>query len=315
MIGTYFGQMFGQSNKFSILKQGIVLEKCTEKDEQGNYIYMDIVPNTYILPGDYTIFVEEFRRNPNIMWIMKPSSKAQGKGIFLVNKLNQLKKWATSSKLPFQTLSLKEAYVISRYIDNPLLIGGFGRFCNEKYTPDIAELDNMFIHLTNVAIQKNSEDYNEKHGSKWSITNLRFYLEQTRGKTITDKCFDEINNIIYISLKSVQSVIINDKHCFECYGYDILIDANLKPWLVEVNASPSLTTTTEVDRILKMNLLNDVFNIVVPPEWMDENSKHGANMCKDKQVGNFTVIIDESQNDGGDKGKKGGKKGPTALWR
>jgi len=47
-----------------------------EKDEQGNYIYMDIIPNTYILPGDYTIFVEEFRRNPNIMWIMKPSSKA-----------------------------------------------------------------------------------------------------------------------------------------------------------------------------------------------------------------------------------------------
>ena len=31
---------------------------------------------TDILPGDYTIFVEEFRRNPNIMWIMKPSSKA-----------------------------------------------------------------------------------------------------------------------------------------------------------------------------------------------------------------------------------------------
>lgn len=173
----------------------------------------------------------------------------------------------------------------------------------------------MFIHLTNVAIQKNSDDYNEKHGSKWSIHNLRFYLEQTKGKAAADKCFDEINNIIYISLKSVQSVIINDKHCFECYGYDILIDSNIKPWLVEVNASPSLTTTTEVDRILKMNLLNDVFNIVVPPEWFDENSKHGANMCKDKQVGHFTVIIDESQNDLNDKGKKGGKKGPTALWR
>ena len=311
-----------------------------EKDEQGNYIYMDIIPNTYILPGDYTIFVEEFRRNPNIMWIMKPSSKAQGKGIFLVNKLNQLKQWATSSKLPFQTFSLKEAYVISRYVENPLLIGGkkfdlriyvlvtsyrplkvylyslgFARFCNEKYTPDIAELDNMFIHLTNVAVQKNSEDYNEKHGSKWSIQNLRFYLEQTRGKTLADKCFEEINNIIYISLKSVQSVIINDKHCFECYGYDILIDGTLKPWLLEVNASPSLTTTTEVDRILKMNLLNDVFNIVVPPDWMDENSKHGANMCKEKQVGYFSVIIDESQSDPNDKNKKGLKKGPAALWR
>ena len=116
-------------------------------------------------------------------------------------------------------------------------------------------MENMTIHLTNVAIQKNADDYNETHGSKWSIENLRFYLEQTRGKQAADKCFDEIKNIIYISLKSVQSVIINDKHCFEMYGYDILIEENLKPWLIEVNASPSLSTTTDSDRILKMHLM------------------------------------------------------------
>lgn len=98
---------------------------------------------------------------------------------------------------------------------------------------------------------------------------------------MTDKCFEEIKNIIYISLKSVQSVIINDKHCFEMYGYDILIEDNLKPWLIEVNASPALTTTTETDRIMKMKIIEEVFKIVVPNDWTDDSSKHGANTCKE----------------------------------
>ena len=58
-----------------------------DKDDSGALLYMDIVPMTYILPGDYTIFVEEFKKFPNATWIMKPTARAQGKGIFLVNKL------------------------------------------------------------------------------------------------------------------------------------------------------------------------------------------------------------------------------------
>lgn len=53
------------------------------------------------------------------------------------------------------------------------------------------------------------------------------------------------------------------------YGYDILIDNNCKPWLIEVNASPSLTTTNKADKNLKMKLINDVFTIVTPADWTE----------------------------------------------
>ena len=62
------------------------------KDELGNYIYLDFLPQTFILPGEYSLFVEEFHRNPNPTWIVKPAGSSQGKGIFLLSKPNQLKK-------------------------------------------------------------------------------------------------------------------------------------------------------------------------------------------------------------------------------
>ena len=34
------------------------------------------------------------------------------------------------------------------------------------------------------------------------------------------------------SLEAVAGVMINDKHCFELYGVDILIDKFLKPYCI-----------------------------------------------------------------------------------
>jgi len=67
------------------------------------------------------------------------------------------------------------------------------------------------------------------------------------GIDAVSQCFSRIQNIFIKSLQAVQRVIINDKHCFELYGFDILIDGNLKPWLVEVNGYPSMTANTQAD--------------------------------------------------------------------
>jgi tubulin polyglutamylase TTLL9 len=61
---------------------------------------------------------------------------------------------------------------------------------------------------------------------------------------------------------AVQPVMVNDKHCFELYGYDIMIDNLLTPWLIECNASPSLTANTDADARLKVGLLDDVFTVL-----------------------------------------------------
>ncbi|GFN96274.1 ubulin polyglutamylase ttll1 [Plakobranchus ocellatus] len=288
-----------------------------EKDETGRFIHLDFIPQTFMLPADYNLFVEEFRKNPNTTWIMKPCGKARGIGIFLVNKLSQLKKWSRDGKgNSFTPPSAKETYVISKYIDNPLLIGGkkfdlrlyvlvtsfrplkaymyrlgFCRFCTVKYNASLNELDNMFVHLTNVSIQKQGDDYNAIHGGKWTVQNLRLFLESTRGKEVSDKLFDDINWQTIHSLKAVTGVVSNDRHCFECYGYDIIIDDNLKPWLIEVNASPSLAATTSSDRIMKYRLISDVINIVIPP---GEAPDVRWNKVPDKEnLGNFDLLYDE----------------------
>lgn len=67
-----------------------------------------------------------------------------------------------------------------------------------------------------------------------------------------NKLFREIDTIFIVSLLSVQKVMISDKHCFELYGYDILVDNTLKPWLLEINASPSLTASSKEDYALKV---------------------------------------------------------------
>lgn len=61
-----------------------------DRDDNGQLVFMDIVPMTWMLPDDFRIFQEEYKKTPDATWIMKPTSGAQGRGIFLVNNMRQL---------------------------------------------------------------------------------------------------------------------------------------------------------------------------------------------------------------------------------
>ena len=80
----------------------------------------------------------------------------------------------------------------------------------------------------------------------------------------------DIIDVIMKTLFCVQPKIVNKQrelaisktNCFELYGFDILLDSKLSPWLLEVNLSPSLLTDSPLDRKVKGNLVADIFNTV-----------------------------------------------------
>ena len=50
--------------------------------------------------------------------------------------------------------------------------------------------------------------------------------------------------------------------CFEILGFDILIDEKLKPWLIEINHTPSFATDTPLDFKIKKDLIADTIQIL-----------------------------------------------------
>jgi len=66
------------------------------------------------------------------------------------------------------------------------------------------------------------------------------------------------DNYVIQAMKKNQMYRLN---CFEVFGFDILLDSDLKPWLVEVNLSPSLSPESPLDMTIKQNLLLSTWNL------------------------------------------------------
>jgi len=53
-----------------------------------------------------------------------------------------------------------------------------------------------------------------------------------------------------------------DARCFEIFGFDVFVDENLKPWLLEVNRAPAMAVTTPQDSAVKTPMLQDAFQML-----------------------------------------------------
>lgn len=180
---------------------------------------------------------------------------------------------------------------------------GFCRFSSSRYKIDQGNLSNSTIHLTNVSIQKKNHrlksmsmpptstmEQRQKHDQStnfannktlWDLQDLKLYLLHRFQKDKVDSIFGEIQNIIFRTLHSVVKDMIQDVNSFELYGFDLILDERLKPWLLEVNASPSLTANNNYDEEMKKRMVVDVLDVV------DMESKRSGNEI---HVGGFDLI-------------------------
>ncbi|KAG9346268.1 hypothetical protein JZ751_008093 [Albula glossodonta] len=89
----------------------------------------------------------------------------------------------------------------------------------------------------------------------------------------TSKLWGDIEDVIIKTLISAHPILKHNYHtcfpnhaagsaCFEILGFDVLLDHRLKPWLLEVNHSPSFTTDSRLDREVKDRLLYDTLVLI-----------------------------------------------------
>ena len=108
----------------------------------------------------------------------------------------------------------------------------------------------------------------DDYGFKWSLTALCKHLEDIGidMKLMWSKIYDLIiKSVISVEekiLSSIKKYCSHKNNCFEILGYDVLIDSELKPWLLEVNLSPSFSAESPLDLKLKTQVISDAFNLI-----------------------------------------------------
>nr|XP_049702395.1 tubulin polyglutamylase TTLL13 isoform X1 [Helicoverpa armigera]XP_049702397.1 tubulin polyglutamylase TTLL13 isoform X1 [Helicoverpa armigera]XP_049702398.1 tubulin polyglutamylase TTLL13 isoform X1 [Helicoverpa armigera] len=242
-------------------------------------------PKTWCLPADFGEALNYSKSRKNKTFIIKPECGSQGRGIYLTKSLKDIK---PTDKLICQVY-LSKPYLVDGYkFDirvytlitscDPLRIfvynEGLVRFATSRYAdPNVNNTTNVFMHLTNYALNKHSRTYvyDSEAGSKRKISTLNKIL-LSQGVDL-DRLWHAIDQVIVKTIISAWPILKHSYHacfpshdmvhaCFEILGFDILLDHKLHPYILEVNHSPSFHTDTQLDREVKEGLLTDTFTML-----------------------------------------------------
>ncbi len=231
-------------------------------------------PETFVLPADRPGFLTFAASRPGVLVIGKPLRGTGGQGIVITRNLSQIAE--------------RDDIVVQHYVERPLLIGklkshmrvyglvtsaepfrayiyreGIVRFAPEEYDLSDQGVANPHAHITNTARHRGrsslvieSDPTKEDSGHIWSLSAFLNRAQESGAhkaavwQQLRAMMTEFLRALVADGLFARQSAA-SPRRAFaaKLFGLDVLLDADGKAWLLEVQRKPALGGSPLANRI------------------------------------------------------------------
>lgn len=294
------------------------------------------LPLTWVLPEDMGDLEKRFQHGEsNAIFIVKPDHLCQGKGIFLTTNLEKIKKACPPDQFTVVQRYIGRPMLIEGYkfdLRLYLLVSGkvsgdiadstmsprlhlfrdgLVRLCTMEYEPpkkvdleeeDEGNLDKRCMHLTNYAVNKNNENFEQPDeddgaGSKRSLRWFLDYVEEEFGEKERKKLWEKMKALCVKMMLTVWPTLEAEYfgvfpkdlsggrmpcRCWELLGVDVMLDHRHKPYLIEVNHLPSFTADSPLDEDIKRRVVDQVLDLTCSDITAQDKANYEI-LCKERR--------------------------------